>query len=371
MSRLCREDLEKKVRARVERRMSKLWGNRPPSHGLFGHKPGTQEEHLIWTVSRHKTIQLAGIRALVLQLSDPVIAQGVNDYSRFRTEPQDRVKKTFGAIAAVLYGNRAQVVDALVGIYMAHTTIKGVLSVASGGKARVGESYKATSRVSSGYWVFATVVEAIIHGFQATVRELDKTELDELCGDCMRLGRALYVRESHLPKTWADFRKDFDQRIEASAVHRTQEDLVEHLEQVLAVRRPLVDPARVEGHTAVHEPAGHALDVLVHDHHVVDPLPNPVLEDAPDVQVPAAVDHLPGAGVDLGQEGPVALGHGLVEGPLQPESPGGEDRQVDREQDQHDPRPQAGSALGPRGSRSCRVGLVVHRAGVRRPPCCS
>jgi len=229
MSRLCREDLEKKVRARVERRMSKLWGNRPPSHGLFGHKPGTQEEHLIWTVSRHKTIQLAGIRALVLQLSDPVIAQGVNDYSRFRTEPQDRVKKTFGAIAAVLYGNRAQVVDALVGIYMAHTTIKGVLSVASGGKARVGESYKATSRVSSGYWVFATVVEAIIHGFQATVRELDKTELDELWGDCMRLGRALYVRESHLPKTWADFRKDFDQRIEASAVHRTQEDLVEHL----------------------------------------------------------------------------------------------------------------------------------------------
>ena len=77
-----------------------------PGAGFFS------PETVFWRVSREPALLLAGMRALLLQIAHPKVAQGVADHSRYREDPLGRGIRTFTAVYSLVFGRREEAIEA-------------------------------------------------------------------------------------------------------------------------------------------------------------------------------------------------------------------------------------------------------------------
>ncbi|HRI58560.1 MAG TPA: oxygenase MpaB family protein [Saprospiraceae bacterium] len=87
--------------------------------GYFG--PGT----ITWQLYREPVFVLGGVRALLLQIAHPAVADGVARYSGFQSDPFGRGYRTFAAMAMIYFGTKKQAEATAQRLWRIHSGITG------------------------------------------------------------------------------------------------------------------------------------------------------------------------------------------------------------------------------------------------------
>ena len=80
---------------------------------------------VLWRVNREPALLLAGMRALLMQIAHPKVAQGVADHSRYREDPLGRGIRTFTAMYSIVFGQRDEAIAAALQVRMIHSRVHG------------------------------------------------------------------------------------------------------------------------------------------------------------------------------------------------------------------------------------------------------
>ncbi len=87
--------------------------------GYFG--PHT----ITWRLYREPCFVFGGVRALLLQIAHPAVADGVARYSNFQKDPFGRGYRTFAAMAMIYFGDKKQAEATAHRLWRIHSAIQG------------------------------------------------------------------------------------------------------------------------------------------------------------------------------------------------------------------------------------------------------
>ncbi len=112
------------------------------------------------------------MRALLMQIAHPKVAQGVADHSDFRGNPLGRLRRTFDTVHAMVFGTRDEAVQAAVRLHRVHASVQGERATPVAGLA---PGYRANDPELL-LWVFATLIDSAIFSYETFVRPLAADE---------------------------------------------------------------------------------------------------------------------------------------------------------------------------------------------------
>jgi len=166
--------------------------------GLFG------PESEGWRLNREAVLLLgAGPRALLLQIAHPLIAEGVDQHSDFRTDPWRRLTATLRSSLRLLYGDTAAARAEVARLAAIHATISGPVKD-PGARATHGEQYSALDPELA-MWVLATLVDSTIVAYDALVEPLDRERRERFYHEARLLARELGIDAAVVPGDLAAF----------------------------------------------------------------------------------------------------------------------------------------------------------------------
>ncbi len=203
------------------------------------HGPGA----VAWRVNGERLMLLGWTRAILMQLSHPLIAAGVHEHSSFRADPRTaviRLRHTVQAMLALTFGDEAQQARAYEGIRAIHRRVNGRLPAAAG-RFAAGAPYSAEDP-DLVLWVHLTLLESIPLVYERLLAPLSIAELDAYCADAARVALALGARDADLPRSWAAVRRQIDATFADGTIAVTPQAL-ELSRALLAPRFPLAPAA--------------------------------------------------------------------------------------------------------------------------------
>jgi uncharacterized protein (DUF2236 family) len=165
--------------------------------GFFG--PGS----VTWRVNRESAVFLGAGRAALLQLAHPWVAVALAHHSNLLNDAISRFHSTFRVIYTMLFGTRAQAVEASRRLYQRHTGIRGELPHAIGSHGQ-GEHYEA-NEIAALRWVYATLVESAILAYDFVLPPLSSGEREQYYLESKRMAALFGIRAEDLPQDWAAF----------------------------------------------------------------------------------------------------------------------------------------------------------------------
>lgn len=166
-------------------------------NGFFG------PESITWRVNRESAVFLGAGRAALLQLAHPWVAVALAHHSNLLNDAIGRFHSTFRVIYTMLFGTRAQAVEASKRLYQRHTGIRGELPHAIGSHVQ-GEHYEA-NEVAALRWVYATLVESAILAYEFVLPPLSPAEREQYYLESKRMAALFGIRAEDLPQDWAAF----------------------------------------------------------------------------------------------------------------------------------------------------------------------
>ena len=182
----------------------------PPEQGLF------RDGCWLRKVSAEPVLLFGGARALLLEISHPLVAAGVAEHSDFRGDPFGRLQRTLDAMTAIAFGNRASALAAARGVERAHAHFTGVLENEAG-RFPAGARY-AGRDPDLMLWVWATLVDTALVVYQRFVGPLDAAALDAYLAEQRVVARVLGIPAARVPERHTDFRRYFDAMLEGDTL---------------------------------------------------------------------------------------------------------------------------------------------------------
>ncbi len=167
-----------------------------PLHGFFG--PGS----VTWRVNRESAVFLGAGRAALLQLAHPWVAAALTQHSNLLHDAVGRFHSTFRVIYTMLFGTRAQALEAARQLYQRHTGIRGELPHPVGAYAQ-GEHYEA-NEVAALRWVHATLVESAMLAYEF-VLPLSPADREQYYSESQRMAVLFGIPAEALPRDWTAF----------------------------------------------------------------------------------------------------------------------------------------------------------------------
>ena len=160
--------------------------------GLYG--PDSEA----WRLNREAMLLLgAGPRALLLQVAHPLVAEGVEQHSAFRTDPWRRLAETLRSYLRIVYGTTGVARAEIRRLNALHRSIAGpVLDPVAA--ARHGTSYEARDPELS-LWVHATLVDSTIVAVDRWLAPLSHERRARFYAETRPIGRAFGIPEARLP----------------------------------------------------------------------------------------------------------------------------------------------------------------------------
>ncbi|WP_455210862.1 oxygenase MpaB family protein [Kaarinaea lacus] len=176
--------------------LRKLGEQADPQSGFFG------PTSLLWRISREPVLLLFGMRALLLQIAHPHVAQAVADHSNYRSDPLGRGIRTFKAVYAMIFGPRETAIESALAVHIVHTRVYGEIKdpLPHG----INPHYKATDPQSL-LWVAATLLDSSVLAYELCVRQLSTAEKEQFYQESKRFGQLFGVPERLYPGTWEEF----------------------------------------------------------------------------------------------------------------------------------------------------------------------
>ena len=157
-----------------------------PGSGFFS--PDT----VFWRGSREPALLLAGMRALLLQIAHPKIAQGVADHSRYREDPLGRGIRTFTAVYGLVFGGRDEAIEAAMRVRFVHDSVHG--QVMGPLPAGMDSSYDANDPELL-LWVAATLLDSSVVAYELFVEPLSAGEKEQLYQQAKCFGQLFGIPE--------------------------------------------------------------------------------------------------------------------------------------------------------------------------------
>jgi uncharacterized protein (DUF2236 family) len=158
-------------------------------------------------------------RAILLQLSHPLIAAGVFDHSGFRSSPLaaiQRLHHTTQAMLSIAFGDERRRGAAIEGIRRIHTRVNGTLREAVG-PFPAGTPYSAEDPALL-LWVHATLIESILVTYEQLVGPLSREALDDFCVASAPPSIELGMREADAPVTWNELQNCLRRTYESGVI---------------------------------------------------------------------------------------------------------------------------------------------------------
>lgn len=123
-----------------------------------------------WAVfSNPLSLFVGGVAAVLLELAEPGVREGVWRHSRFRTHPLERLQRTGHAAMMTVYGPRSRTLAMVAGVTRRHAQVNGRLAD--------GTPYSATDPVLLD-WVHATASFGFLEAYHAHVAPVSTAERD-------------------------------------------------------------------------------------------------------------------------------------------------------------------------------------------------
>ncbi|MEK6256928.1 MAG: DUF2236 domain-containing protein [Chloroflexota bacterium] len=196
-----------------------------PNHGFFG--PGS----MAWQVNREGVLGLGALRALLMQIAHPMVAQGVADHSNFRGAPIKRVVKTMRMQQIIVFGSCDEAIEALLGMYARHSQVSGKVA---------GSNYQANDSILQ-LWVHATLVDSIIRAYDQYLPSLSLKEAERFYKDSLIFADLMGIPKEILPSTLTDFNAWIDEMLAGQEVAVTP-TAVEIVQSLLKLPLPIFWP---------------------------------------------------------------------------------------------------------------------------------
>ncbi len=163
-----------------------------------------------WKISRESVVYLGGLRALLMQIAHPKVAQGVADHSRFREDPFGRARRTFQIVHAIIFGSRETALRAVAAVQAIHSTVRGRLSEPVPG---VSDPTYTADDPQLLFWVYATLVDSSLHAYDTFLPLLNAGERETFYQASKVFARLMGIDEVYLPGQFADFRRWLDKTL--------------------------------------------------------------------------------------------------------------------------------------------------------------
>ena len=155
-----------------------------------------------WRLHREVVLLAGWGRAILLQLANPLVAQGVADHSAFAESAWGRVarlRRTLGAMLALTFGTPEEASAAAAAINRIHDRVNGHLAGSAGGLA-AGARYSAHDPALL-TWVHATLVDTFLITYERFVAPLTAEERDRYCCEAGAAAPLLGIPDGMLPGT--------------------------------------------------------------------------------------------------------------------------------------------------------------------------
>lgn len=134
-----------------------------------------------WRVFRNPvTLFVGGVAAVILELAEPGVRDGVWQHSSFRTDALTRLRRTGLAAMVSVYGPRSRAEAMIAGVVRAHARVTGVTSE--------GLPYRANDPVLLD-WVQATASYGFIRAYHAYAETLSYRERDKALAEGVAVAR--------------------------------------------------------------------------------------------------------------------------------------------------------------------------------------
>ena len=170
-----------------------------PHANLFG------PESITWRVNREAALLAGGGCALLLQVAHPLVAAGVMTYSRYRTEPLERLRNTLELMLTIVFRDAAEAIAAIREIERRHTRVRGTLDADIGRYPR-GTPYDANDPELM-FWVLATLVDTALEVYEMLVGPLDAADKLTYYEESKVTARLFGIPDAAIPRTWREFQQ--------------------------------------------------------------------------------------------------------------------------------------------------------------------
>jgi len=153
-----------------------------------------------WKIHREVVLLLGWARAILLQISHPMVARGVADHSTFVVEGRAqwrRLLRTLDAMLTLTFGTADQVAEVARGINAIHDRVHGQLPEATSG-VRGGRVYSAHDPELLG-WVHATLLDSFLLTYELYVGSLALEEKDRYCAEASAIESLLGIPPGRVP----------------------------------------------------------------------------------------------------------------------------------------------------------------------------
>jgi uncharacterized protein (DUF2236 family) len=170
------------------------------------------KDSVIRRVSLEPSLLLGAGRALLLQLADAAVAEGVQDHSGFKANPFQRLQGTLEAVYGAVFGSRELAEGIGRRLHWVHEFV-------------VGPTYRANDPEHL-FWVHATLVDTALRCYTRYVGTLPAEDEAAYYADQIRLAELFGVPRDRQPATMADFRAYMDERLRTIEVTDTGRDLI-------------------------------------------------------------------------------------------------------------------------------------------------
>ena len=176
----------------------------PPDAGFF------EPDSMFWHISREPVLLLAGMRALLLQIAHPGIAQGVMDHSRYREDPLGRGIRTFTAVYSIVFGYRDEAINAAKRVRHVHDRVHGEITEPL--PPGIAPVYDANDPELQ-FWVAATLLDSAIVAYELFIAPLDDEEKEQHYQQARCFGQFFGIEPQRYPDSWQQFQAWWQQML--------------------------------------------------------------------------------------------------------------------------------------------------------------
>jgi uncharacterized protein (DUF2236 family) len=173
---------------------------------------------------------LGGGRALLMQIAEPRIAQGVAEHSSFRKDRLARLLRTLRPMFAIAFGSREQAMAAAAAVNRVHQTVAG-------------DGYSARDRELL-VWVLATLIDTTLLMHELLLAPLRAGEADAYYEQMQLVGELLGIARGAMPADLAEFGTFVTETTARLQVSSEAVALAEEIFRATAVTLPLMWPLK-------------------------------------------------------------------------------------------------------------------------------
>ncbi len=177
--------------------------------GYFG------PETVTWKLYREPLFVLGGVRALILQVAHPAVADGVARFSNFQADPFGRGYRTFAAMAMIYFGDKRQAEATAQRLRRIHSGIRGAYETGFDNFSQVVKSEYSANDPDLLFWVLATLTDTTLRVYEwLPASDLPPDWKEQFYEESKIAARLLGISDEVYPANLQDFNRRFSDTLD-------------------------------------------------------------------------------------------------------------------------------------------------------------